>query len=65
MEATMEWRRDLPEAPGYYWFRDPFGNEPEILKLADDGISVFGESGIADVSGYGDGEWYGPLLPPA
>ncbi|HWI40020.1 MAG TPA: hypothetical protein VNX25_00865 [Verrucomicrobiae bacterium] len=60
----MEWKAGQPEEAGYYWFRDPFGNEPEIVKVGEDGVAVFGEHGVADITDYADGEWYGPLLPP-
>jgi hypothetical protein len=63
-EGTMDWKSEIPNIPGFYWFRDSFGNEPEIVKLASDGLNIFGEAGIAEVSSYADGEWYGPLLPP-
>lgn len=60
----MEWTAAVPTEPGFYWFRDSFGNEPEILRLSGDGVHVFGEADLAEIGDFSDGEWYGPLLPP-
>ena len=68
----MTWTREKPTTPGLYWYRhdpDSQGERCEVLKIVrDDQHDTWSarspESGTADVAAY-DGEWYGPLSPPA
>jgi hypothetical protein len=69
----MNWTRDRPTKTGWYWWRDPEYREnlPEVCKVYRDRFEAilritWNDSSGADypVTDY-DGEWAGPLEPPA
>lgn len=75
----MEWTKEKPTEPGYYWYRFVWGgkfagkSELRLIKVygsqaAPDTelrIAFHGTDWDSDLSEITDGEWAGPIEPPA
>jgi hypothetical protein len=65
----MNWKKEKPKEPGYYWMRNycythlkQVFEEPQIVIVHDDGeINFPGDPEPLDIL---RGEFYGPLEPP-
>jgi hypothetical protein len=63
---TPAWSADTPTRPGWYWFRDEPGDEPDVVEVfvVDARLRVFDGAEVVDAAEWG-GEWAGPIPPPA
>lgn len=66
----MEWRKDCPTVPGWYWHRDRFGIRvyhylSTFMGGYDGDCPLIYVKGRAEPLIDPQGEWYGPLTPPA
>lgn len=64
----MQWTRNIPTEPGWYWYRRRHGANPEVWCVTM--VKIYRNwAGQIIVSGWGSpssmsGEWAGPLEPP-
>ncbi len=69
----MTWTTTKPTVPGWYWWREPEhnDNEPEIGHVFKDDLTAelrvlwTTDCPFADLVKEYDGQWAGPLEPPA
>jgi hypothetical protein len=64
----VNWSREIPNRPGYYWFRGQFGAEPCEISIEPGPTEITLIMFISDESVHlatdQMGEWCGPLMPP-
>lgn len=59
-----EWSRDVPRAPGYYWWRCPPATSCKLVFVSSDSKFLdIGGSVLTPCSAVG-GEWHGPVRHP-
>ena len=67
-EPRVQWTRELPVRPGWYWHRGEILRHTPVIQVGDWGpvgvLTAFDGQGYWRLEQLG-GEWAGPLTPPA
>ena len=67
--VTPQWSDDLPDCPGWYWYKPPGIGEPALLLVNHGRIDTKLMADLGPPNNLVDvqrvkGQWAGPLLPP-
>jgi hypothetical protein len=67
--VTPQWSEDLPDCPGWYWYKPPGIGEPQLLLVGHGRIDTKLMADLGPPNNLVDvqrikGQWAGPLLPP-
>ena len=68
--VTPQWSDDLPDCPGWYWYKPPGIGEPALLFVNHGRIDTKLMADLGPPNNLVDvqrikGQWAGPLLPPS
>ncbi len=63
------WSHNIPDCPGWYWFKAPGVGEPQLLQVSHGRIDTKLMADLGPPNNLVDvqrvkGQWAGPLLPP-
>ena len=65
-----QWTNDVPNCPGWYWYKPPEIGEPQLLLVGHGRIDTKLMADLGPPNNLVDvqrikGQWAGPLLPPS
>lgn len=65
LPRALQWTKEPPKKPGWYWWREKKGNRPRIVDVGQGaGMDLaFTPKGLCKVNEL-DGEWAGPVRAP-
>ena len=63
------WSEQIPDCPGWYWYKPPGINEPQLIHISHGRIDTKLMADLGPPNNLVDvqrvkGQWAGPLLPP-